>query len=79
MLYNVDDPADRVQFRLYTRAYRLIMDINLTPAASGPNNGYISAALFNGYAEGAYFYVIIIKEKDGTEKHGKIGEVLIFR
>jgi hypothetical protein len=78
IIYNVSDSSDTIKVRFYTRAFRLILEESLYPAAAGINKGGISAGLMNGFANGVYFYSVFSSDKNG-EKHGIINKVIILR
>jgi hypothetical protein len=79
IIYNVSDSSATIKVRFYTRAFRLILEESLYPAAAGTNKGAISAGLMNGFANGVYFYSVFSSDKNGGEKHGVINKVIILR
>jgi hypothetical protein len=79
IIYNVSDQSDTVKIRIFTRAFRLVLEENLYPTAAGINKGAIRAGFMNGFANGIYFYSVFSSDKNGNETEGIINKVIILR
>jgi hypothetical protein len=79
-------PADIVYFRLYTVSGRLIREIPFTkfsPNVSnhliqGKNTITIDADVFNGLAQGTYYYVLVAQDETKRQVKSKIEKIIIF-
>ena len=79
IMYSLAEPESSVEFRLYTRGFRLIRQENLTAGIAGIKTDNVPADVFDGLSNGIYIYVLIIKGDDGMERPGKLREMIILR
>jgi len=76
--YSLERTADKVNFVIYSRAFRLIRSFDLSGKSAGPNRSIINKAYLNGLSNGCYLYIIELKDQTGT-KRSRIDKLIILK
>ena len=76
-VYTLETAADSVDFKVYSRAYRLVRNIPLSGKAAGKNISPINSRNLKGLASGYYLYVIEAKGRAGIKRSAIKGFLVV--
>jgi hypothetical protein len=78
--FAITKPVESIMFKLYTASTRLVRQVEVKGHLDqGLQTIQIPGSLFDGLAEGGYFYVIIAADKDGITARSSINKIIILK
>jgi hypothetical protein len=77
--FGASGPADNLKILVYTKAFRLVRDINInSDFKQGINEVDLGVQYMMGFSRGTYLFKLILKDSDGRTESSRLGTFIIL-